>query len=158
MRSAMMTTSVVLLATAALGGGCVQQDRYDNLLTANRSLKEQLVTSQDEIATAEANQAELRRELVAARGNNSSLQQQISGLEGDITTQSDEYRNLMGRVSRLQLGPLPLDVEQALTDLAIRHSDVLAFDAGQGMLRFASDFTFALGSTDLKSQAAQAHS
>ena len=154
MRSVMlMSTAALLTALPVLGSGCVQQDRYDSLLTANRSLKEQLVTAQDEIATKEANTQEIRRELAMARTQNTSLNSKITGLEGDIGAQDDEYMALMTRVSRLSLGPLPIDVETALTNLAMAYADVLTFDASQGMLRFASDFTFDLGSVTLKTEA-----
>ena len=67
MRSEIHLSAAALLAAMPfIGSGCVQQDRYDSLLTANRSLKEQLVTSQDETATSEANTEELRRELVSS--------------------------------------------------------------------------------------------
>lgn len=157
MRSAtLLTSAAVLGAMPFIGSGCVQQDRYDSLLAANRSLKEQLVTAEDEIATQEQNVEQLRQELASARGQNSTLQAKIGGLEGDLTAQEQQQQELMQRVSRLQLGPLPLDVEQALAKLATQHSDVLAFDAGQGMLRFASDFTFDLGSVALKTEAREA--
>jgi len=156
MRSAtLLSASALLAALPLIGSGCVQQDRYDSLLAANRSLKEQLVTAQDEIATQEANVNQLRQELTGARGQNSTLQAKIGGLEGDLTTQNDQYTKLTERVARLQIGPLPLDVEEALAKLAAQHSDVLAFDAGQGMLRFASDFTFDLGAVALKPAAAE---
>jgi outer membrane protein OmpA-like peptidoglycan-associated protein len=50
-------------------------------------------------------------------------------------------------------GPLPVDVEAAIQRLAASYPDVLSFDAKRGMLRFASDFTFDLGSVALKSEA-----
>ena len=52
-----MTSTLLLAALPVFSFGCVQQDRYDNLLSANRSLKEQLVTAQDENATTEASKA-----------------------------------------------------------------------------------------------------
>lgn len=156
MRFAMhMSTVALLFATPFIGSGCVQQDRYDSLLSANRSLKEQLITSQDENATQSANTREIRRELVLARTQNSTLNTKINILEGDLDSQFGENEKLMRRVSRLQLGPLPIDVEEALSSLALGYSDVLTFDASQGMLRFASDFTFDLASVTLKTQARQ---
>jgi chemotaxis protein MotB len=44
-------------------------------------------------------------------------------------------------------------MSHALQDLAAAHPELLSFDAQKGMLRFASDFTFALGSADLTSSA-----
>ncbi|MCZ6834216.1 MAG: OmpA family protein [Planctomycetota bacterium] len=154
MRSAMLLTSAVALsALPFLGSGCVQQDRYDSLLTANRSLKEQLVNAEDSLATQEANVAQIRSELVTARSQNNSMQTQIGGLRGDLDDQYEQQKQLMQRVSSLQLGPLPFDVEQALDNLAKQHPDVLSFDAGLGMLQFSSDFTFGLGSVALKTEA-----
>lgn len=156
MRLTIKMTSTLLLASLPISNfGCVQQDRYDNLLSVNRSLKEQLVTAQDENATTEANLVELRRELGSATARSDSMQQQIGGLEGELDQQSNANQDLMTRVSRLQLGPLPIDVEQALTRLAMEYNNVLSFDAGQGMLRFSSDFTFDLGSVEIKAAAAE---
>ncbi len=150
-----MTSTLLLAALPVFSFGCVQQDRYDNLLSANRSLKEQLVTAQDENATTEANLGELRRELAAATSRSDSMQHQIGGLEGELDLQTNANQDLMTRVSRLQLGPLPIDVEQALTRLAMEYNNVLSFDAGQGMLRFSSDFTFDLGSVEIKAEASK---
>jgi chemotaxis protein MotB len=149
----LLTSALALTALPFIGSGCVQQDRYDSLLTANRSLKEQLVNVEDDLATQEANVSQLRSELASARNQNNTMQTQIGDLQGDLDGQYEQQKALMQRVSRLQLGPLPLDVEQALTELAMKHPDVLAFDAGQGMLRFNSDFTFGLGSVALKPEA-----
>jgi chemotaxis protein MotB len=44
-------------------------------------------------------------------------------------------------------------VETAIHELAASYPDVLTFDAHRGMLRFASDFTFDLGSVELKPDA-----
>ena len=47
MRSAMLLTSAVALtALPFLGSGCVQQDRYDSLLTANRWLSTVLMAQE----------------------------------------------------------------------------------------------------------------
>jgi chemotaxis protein MotB len=59
----------------------------------------------------------------------------------------------MKRVGGLDFGPLPEDMSRALRELAAAYPNVLTFDEQRGMLRFASDFTFALGSADLTSSA-----
>jgi chemotaxis protein MotB len=64
-----------------------------------------------------------------------------------------DYDALMTQVRDLAFGPLPEDMSRALSELAAQYPDVLSFDPKKGMLRFASDFTFALGSADLTSSA-----
>jgi chemotaxis protein MotB len=55
----------------------------------------------------------------------------------------------------LPVGALPEDLTARLDALAKAHSNVLSFDPQTGMLRFASDFTFALGSAEVSSEAQQ---
>ncbi len=75
-------------------------------------------------------------------------------LNAELDQIAGEYDQLLNRVSSLELGPLPPDVEIALVDLSRNSPELIAFDANRGMLRFASDFTFALGSVELQTEAA----
>jgi chemotaxis protein MotB len=149
MRRAFLMTACIVLAA----GGCVRQDRYDNTVTGNRTLKEQLVAAQRECDTANANLETVQQQLAKARETNSALQSQVGTLDGDLQKQAARYDDLLRRVSQLDLGPLPMDLAQALDQLAARFPDVLSFDAATGMLRFASDFSFDLGSAELKPEA-----
>mgnify|MGYP001089472303 CR=1 FL=1 len=54
-RVACLTRCALLLPLPILAAGCVPQERYDSLLTANRSLQEQLVSAEDERDEARAN-------------------------------------------------------------------------------------------------------
>ena len=71
-------------------------------------------------------------ELNGLNGENSRLKESLAAM-------SDRSDNYLRRISRLSVGPLPADVESALTDLAMSYPDVLEFDAGQGMIRFRSE-------------------
>jgi chemotaxis protein MotB len=51
------------------------------------------------------------------------------------------------------MGPLPPDIEADLQRLASEYPQLMTFDARRGMLRFSSDFSFALGSTELSQDA-----
>lgn len=142
-----------IAATPLFALGCVPQDRYDSLLTANRSMQEELVTLEDERDEARLNVAALQDQLAQVRGSYSELDARYSRLHGefeDITSGNDE---LMRRVASMELGPLPPEIEIALEELASAHPDLLTFDKRQGMLRFASDFTFDLGSVALNAEA-----
>jgi flagellar motor protein MotB len=148
-RLALLAAPVVLMAS-----GCVPQDRYDQLLTANRSYQEQL-------SAAEADRDATRNDLEIARGgmeriraDNRQLRSQVEALGGELDQLSAANAAALRELSNLEFGPLPQGVSSALADLAARRPDLLQFDADLGMVRFASDLTFGLGSDQLSSGAA----
>lgn len=152
-RVACLTRCAVLLSLPILAAGCVPQDRYDSLLTANRSLQEQLVAAEDERDETRASIQAVQDQLARVNRAYDALQSRYSDLGGafdQLEAENDEY---LSRIARLEIGPLPADVETALEDLAAAHPNLLTFDARRGMLRFASDFTFDLGSVELKEDA-----
>lgn len=144
----------LLSAVALLGVGCTPQDRYDNLLTSNRSLEEQLTSVEQDRDAAVASRDALRRQLDQARSELAALRGQHDVVQGDLRTLSSDYDKMLEQLSGLEMGPLPAEVEAALMKLAQEHPDLLTLDAKRGMLRFASDFTFAMGSVELSADAA----
>ncbi len=146
----------VMIATGALmlsGIGCVQQDRYDNTVLSARSLKEQLVATERERDTTRANLDDVRSQLSEARTTNVQLQNQVVAVNADFEDQVAKYDELLRRVSQLEFGPLPVELEMALDHLAVAYPELLSFDAAHGLLRFSSDFTFDLGSAEVRSDA-----
>ncbi len=141
------------LAPVLAGTGCVQQNKYDDTVLASRSLKEQLVASERNATTARANLEEVRGQLTEAKATNASLREQVAEINSDFTEQADKYDELLRRVSQIEFGPLPMELEMALDNLAAAYPDLLSFDADHGLLRFASDFSFDLGSAELKADA-----
>jgi chemotaxis protein MotB len=144
---------VAALIVLCAGSGCVQQDKYNDTLMTNRTLKEQLVAAQRDRDTANANVEELRQQLATARSANRGLETQVLGLNSDLEAQARKYDELLRRVSQLDFGPLPVELEEALDALAAAYPELLTFDADRGLLRFSSDFTFDLGSVALKPEA-----
>lgn len=142
-----------LLALPLIAGGCVPQDKYDQMLMANRSLEEQVVTLQDERDTARSNLDTVRGQLAKATSELNGLKTKYGLVDSDLQKMAAEYDALMKRVGMLDFGPLPEEMSRALADLAAQYPNMLTFDEKRGMLRFASDFTFALGSADLTSSA-----
>lgn len=135
-------------------GGCVQQDQYDQLKMANLSLKEQLVDVEGERDEAKANLDTVREHLTKATTELNGVKQRYNLVDADLQKMLADNDALLQRVKGLDFGALPEVLSQELTDLAAQHPDMLSFDPKRGMLRFASDFTFALGSADLNSSAA----
>ncbi len=133
-----------------LAGGCVQQDKYDNLLQVKRSLQEQLLTVTDERDSLEAQLSNRTNQLTAARGDIAILQEKYEILGGELGQLSMSNRNLAMQVSEMEIGPLPADVQAALARLASQYPDQIMFDSGTGMLRFNSDLTFNSGKDQVK--------
>lgn len=152
--TAKFTTLTLLLATPLLAGGCVQQEKYDSLVMANRSLEEQLIRTEDERDVARQNLDTVRADLNRATNELDGLRGRYGQAESDLNRMSSEYDELLKRVSAWDFGPLPTEMTSALEELAAQYPEMLTFDAKRGMLRFASDFTFGLGSADLSSSAA----
>ncbi len=138
---------------ALLATGCVPQDRYDSLLTANRSYQEQLAAAEAD-RDAARNDLEVAREGVQqVRAENRQLRSQVTALGGELDELQEANQAALQELSSLDFGPLPQGVTRALSDLAARRPDLLQFDASLGMVRFASDLTFDLGSDQLSSVA-----
>ena len=148
-RAVMIATGALMLA----GIGCVQQDKYDNTVLSARSLKEQLVVTERERDTARANLDDVRGQLSEAKAMNVQLQDQVVVVNADFEDQVAKYDELLRRVSQLEFGPLPVELEMALDHLAAAYPELLSFDAAHGLLRFSSDFTFDLGSAEVRSDA-----
>lgn len=148
-----VSAALALLALPVITTGCVPQDRYDHLVMAKRTVEEQLVRAEDERDSYQTALEQCQSDRGRFQSANVSLQDQLGGLQGSVSDLEQQNMNMLGRISQLQVGPLPQDMERALTDLAAQYPDLLSFDARRGMLRLASDFTFDLGSAQLRSGA-----
>jgi chemotaxis protein MotB len=149
-------------ATAGLGllaflaGGCsVPQDRYDALFETNRALEARVADLTEQLNGCQRDKADL-----TARVNQGSM----IGANANATTQQlrDELARTQARIAELesqlrgiQFGPLDSATDAALAELAAKYPDILIYDAERGMLRFASDVTFASGSFEITAAARQ---
>ncbi|MDA1105135.1 MAG: OmpA family protein [Planctomycetota bacterium] len=151
-----ITSLLALSPLAALPfalAACVPQEKYDELRTAYRSQEQQLGAQGEELQTARANESRLRTQLAQAAADLERLDSLGSGVGQDMETLMGELEALRGRVSALDFGALSPEVNTALAALAAQYPDILSFNAKLGMLQFASDFTFDLGSVELKPEA-----
>jgi flagellar motor protein MotB len=148
-----MTTAALFAALPMVGSGCVQQPRYNGALQAKRVTEQQLVRTEQERDTAQANLGTAQAKLVETQQNLESLEATYNALLADVQQQATTNDRLLQQVAQLQLGPLPPDLASALEDLALAYPDLLSFDAQRGMVGLASDFTFDLGSDVLKADA-----
>ena len=147
-----------LLALTVLSTGCVSQDSHDDLLTINRQLEERNTVLEQEIASLrlalrEANntidglESRIAR-LSALEARYAEDQNTIAELKKTITDLRNQLATLGQGAEKIVVveGPLPIEVSNALRDLAAANPDLMIYDADRGMIRLRSDLTFALGS------------
>lgn len=153
---------LVLALAASISGitGCAT-DENKRLTTALEQARQQLAEAEDDrrnalakIAQLEARIAELNRLLDANSGGVGALRRERDLLASQLADLQKKYDDL------LQLGSsgpqLPADVNAALRDLAAQYPEMLEFDERLGMVRFKSDLTFDVGSTEVKPRAREA--
>lgn len=144
-----------LALVMAIGAGCVPQQKYDDLLTAYRDLEQQNIRLTSDYGTSRANEERLRSQLLQAAADLEQLKGLRNASKEDIDKLLADYQRLLDQVGKMNVGPLPPELNKALMDLARAYPEMLRFDERTGMLQFASDFTFDSGSAQLKSGTSQ---
>lgn len=152
-----MTRKTLILAPLALSVlGCVPQEKYDDLLTAYRAKEQQTRQAQNEVDRMRANEATLRGQMQDYVNKLEQAELQIGDQNSEISGLRNEFEGLLETVGNLDFGPLPPELNEKLVRLASENSNLLAYDEQTGMLQFASDLTFALGSVELNPAAQEA--
>ncbi|HSI36224.1 MAG: flagellar motor protein MotB [Phycisphaerae bacterium] len=150
------------LAALSIGlTGCVTStDKYNALRLENESLSKQLADAESkagaERARSEAYASRLKAMDDGGTGQTALIAnqgQQISNLQSQLADIQSRYEKALADASNR--GPVALApaVSDALTTFATQNQDIVDFDAARGMVKFKTDFTFALGSADLTPKA-----
>lgn len=155
MRFAMMTFALVLTVAGLTGCSTVPQGRYDDLMTSYRTLQEENVALQGNLEEARAANNMLRNQLNEASNRLNQLTADNGRLRAEIERLGGDYSALVDRLNNMPLTALPPDLDAALKSLAAAHPNLLTYDSATGTVRFASDFTFDLGSAELKAAAGE---
>lgn len=145
-------------AVAAMGaglglGGCASQDTMAELQETNRSLANQLAQVRSELDEARAGMQSDANYRSAAGSTLSELQASNARLQRELDAANEAYRNLEGRIAGIEFAPLNETTDRALAQLAAQYPQLLRYDSARGMIRFASDMTFASGSADVQDTA-----
>ncbi len=127
--------------------GCVSQTDFDRTRTALLKEKEQNAELQVRL---EAAQSEIRalREARSGAVSDSDLQVRLEAALTDKDRMTQRLAELEQRLRNMGASEivLPGPVDSALRDLAAANPELLTYDPRRGMVRIASDLTFALGS------------
>jgi len=152
---AMAKVGVVFMAAVLTMGGCANQQRLDQAMDENRSLK----NSNNELQGVNA---QLRTENELLQRQRASQEQALAAanalaneLKGKLGMTEEEYKALLVRLDSLKFGEIDPVTDKALRDLAAQHPDLITYDSELGRLRFSSDLTFDSGQDRVKEGAAQ---
>ncbi len=142
------------LACLTLGmTGCVNQGEYDRLYETNRGLTDRNAVLQRERDDALAARDMTRQQLAKTEQALAELRAQNDELMRRLRESGLSLADLEARLKGLSVTMLDADTDALLKELASQYPDLLKYDEARGMLRFASDLTFASGSDAIQSQA-----
>ncbi|MBS0190419.1 MAG: OmpA family protein [Phycisphaerales bacterium] len=133
--------------------GCVNQGEYDRLYETNRGLTDRNAVLQRERDDALAARDLTRQQLAKTEQALAELRAQNDELMRRLRESGLSLADLEARLKGLSVSPLDADTDALLKELAAQYPDLLKYDEAKGMLRFASDLTFASGSDAIQSQA-----
>jgi chemotaxis protein MotB len=126
-------------------GGCASQQNYDQLLDANRTLKERNEELQRQNQELTNENGLLQKQRTANESALTSLTQMNDTLKKQLADAGVDLNELNKRLQGLSLSPVDPDTDRALSALASQYPDMIKYDSSKGMLRFASDLTFNSG-------------
>jgi chemotaxis protein MotB len=142
--------AAVLLAAGLGLGGCVAQQSHDQLTDAFRSEKERNAELSHQVQELENENTLLQKSRTANEAALAEATRQNNSLMAQLKATGLSLEDFKNRMAGLQLGQLDPATDQALAALAAQYPDIIKFDSARGMLRFASDLTFASGSDSVQ--------
>jgi len=150
---------LVVLGSFLIGAtGCVSTSQYKELQTAFDQARAQLAEAENDLSVArlkiaalEARITEMTRLIDAGAG--AAIKAERDLLAKQLAELQKKYDELLKESANLVL---PAAISDALRKLVEQYPEMLEFDERQGLVRFTSDLTFALGSTEVALRAKEA--
>jgi chemotaxis protein MotB len=152
---AMVKAGAAVMTAVLLMGGCANQQRLDQAMDENRSLKNSNNELQGVNAQLRAENELLQKQRSANEAALASANALANELKGKLGLTEEEYKTLLARLDNMKFGEIDPLTDKALRDLAAAHPDLITYDSDLGRLRFASDLTFDSGQDRVKEGAAQ---
>jgi chemotaxis protein MotB len=163
MEAITMARTFHFLGIAALGfalTGCVSSDQHAAVKLENEALRAQMGDAQTQARAAQAQAESYKNQLnmLSQAGGDqagliTNLTQQNSELQKQIGELNSKYEAALRNVGN---SPLPVEVTNALDGFAKQNPDLVDFDSARGIVKFKTDFTFALGSDQVTPKAKEA--
>jgi len=157
---------IAVFAGLVVCGGCVSNEEYNKLRTANRRANEQLQKAREDLRLAQTENASLSARLAERDAVVNAKQEEIAVLESknsDLQTRLTELQKLYEQASAEKppqpVGPivlLPSPVDKALREFAKENPGLVEYLPDYGMVKFKADFTFEKGSDNVSAEAAEA--
>ena len=142
---------VLLVMGVILATGCVSQRVVDNLDTLYRRSQEQIIDLRAELDERKA-EIELMRSTISNR--DPLLMAKLQNALDRHDQLSKALAQAESRLRSIDTGPiLDPDLDAALLRLAESNPQLMTYEPRVGMVKFQSDLTFGLGSTEISSEA-----
>ncbi|MFM1832788.1 MAG: Outer rane porin precursor [Planctomycetota bacterium] len=150
-----MRRPLLLVAPLALSAaGCVPQEKYDDLLSAYRAKEQQAIASQREVDRLRNNEESVRRQMQEYANKLAEAEGQLGDQSGEIARLLQDYETFQESVRGLGFNEqISSELNQRLIALANQYPGLLTYDERNGLIQFASDLTFAMGSVELSQDA-----
>lgn len=151
-----MRRPLLLVAPLAAlsAAGCVPQEKYDDLLTAYRAKEQQTIAAQRDADRLRANEDAIRRQMQEYAAKLAEAEGQLGDQTGEISRLRQEYQDFAERISQLDFNEqISSELNQRLVELSLRYPGLLTYDEKTGLIQFASDLTFGMGSVELSQDA-----
>lgn len=145
--------AIALISTGL--GGCATQSAYDELLESNRALTDRNQALLQENESLQAAQRSLQSAVEGRERSLSELRNLNADLRAENLRLKEQLASFDERLTGLRFGELDPQTDRALRQLAQQYPDLIIYDSDRGMLRFASDLTFASGSAEVTDNARQ---
>lgn len=149
----LLAAATTVLAAGTLLGGCVSQEAYDNLADTNRGLQNRNAELVRDVEGQEAMIRQLQAQQNRTEQALAELRRENSALRGTVGERERALRDFNERLAGVTFGELDAETSRALSRLAAENPELISYDPDRGMLRFASDLTFASGSAELRDTA-----
>ncbi|MBN1437034.1 MAG: OmpA family protein [Sedimentisphaerales bacterium] len=151
MRSGTIVVAGLLTFVVLMGSGCVSLEEYNRVVAENESYLSRIQGLEAQQEGCVLGTDGVRSQLADCQIQNRACAERVAVLEAARASLLADMERLAEQVGQ---AALPVELNNALTDWAIRRSDLVTYDPESGVVRFNSDLLFDPGSDTVQDAAA----
>jgi len=155
MQAAKVSIISLFAASVVLFSGCVAARDYEDLKVRNRTQQQHITDLEGQLAVAKLTVEQSKNQLATLEdriaAERDSLKAEVAAFEEAIDQKNQLITSLQGQLLRGGAS-LPVELNVMLQDFAAS-SDMVSYDAGNGMVKFKSDLLFEKGSDQVAADA-----